>query len=234
MTAEPHADGSGAMFDRIAGRYDLLNRFMSLGMDRRWRRALVAAIGPLSEGDVVLDLATGTADVAIAIAETYPTVRVEGVDPSTEMLAAGQQKLGPLADRIELSVGDAQALDFDDDTFAAATMAFGIRNVPDRPKALRELARVTRPGGKVAILELGEPRRGPLAPFARAHAYHVAPRLGALLSGDAEYAYLARSIAAFPAPEAFQTMMQDAGLSPLSLRPFAFGVANLYLAEVPG
>src|SRR5690606_3642995 len=134
----------------------------SLGMDRRWRRALVAAIGPLSEGegDVVLDLATGTADVAIAIAETYPTVRVVGVDPSTEMLAAGQQKLAALADRIELSVGDAQALDFDDDTFAGTTMAFGIRNVPDRPKALRELARVTRPGGKVAILELGEPRRG--------------------------------------------------------------------------
>lgn len=230
MSDLTRADGSGAMFDRIAQRYDLLNRFMSFGLDRRWRRALVRSIAPIAAGDVVLDLATGTADVALAVAAAYPEARVIGVDPSTEMLAAGERKLGARADRVELVVGDAQALDFPDDHFAGATMAFGIRNVPDRPRALRELARVTRPGGKVSILELGEPRHGPLAPFARAHAYHVAPRLGALLSGDAEYAYLAKSIAAFPAPEAFAALMEEAGLSIVEVRPFAFGVTNLYVA----
>ncbi|MEM1032074.1 MAG: bifunctional demethylmenaquinone methyltransferase/2-methoxy-6-polyprenyl-1,4-benzoquinol methylase UbiE [Myxococcota bacterium] len=226
------ADGSGAMFNRIARRYDHLNRIISLGMDRSWRRQLVDALGPLTAGDEVLDVATGTADIAISVARRYPGVRVTGVDPSVNMLDVGREKLEALGDRVSLVEGDAQAMSFDDDRFAGACIAFGIRNVPDRARGLREMARVTRPGGRVVVLELGEPDRGPLAPFARFHAYQVVPRIGAWLSGDDEYAYLAKSIEAFPKPDAFTAMMEAAGLDVDEVRPFVFGAANLFIGTV--
>lgn len=227
------SDGGGAMFDRIAKRYDLLNRVMSLGLDRSWRKALVRAL----DCDVaahVLDLATGTADVAIAIAEQYKRARVVGLDPSTKMLERGRHKLEAhhLSDRVKLVEGDAQALPFEDNQFDATCISFGIRNVPDRMQALREMVRVTQPGGRVVVLELGEPRGGPLAQMARFHVHHVVPRLGALLSGAPEYRYLERSIAAFPPPEEFARMMRDAGLH-VRVRPLSFGAAHLYIGEVP-
>lgn len=228
------ADGSGAMFDRIAERYDTLNRIISLGMDRSWRRQMVEALAPLGAGDEVLDVATGTADIAIAVARRYPEVTVTGLDPSVNMLEVGRGKLETLAERVELVEGDAQAMPFDDDRFAGACIAFGIRNVPDREQGLREMARVTRPGGHVAVLELGEPYIGPLAPFARFHAYQVVPRIGAWLSGDDEYAYLAKSIQAFPKPDAFAAMMERVGLAVDEVRPFVFGAANLYISTVEG
>lgn len=223
--------GSGAMFDAIARRYDLLNRLMSMGVDQRWRRKTVAAL-EAPEGGRVLDLATGTADLAIAIARRWPTVRVDGLDPSVKMLAIGQEKLAraALADRVTLAEGIAESLPFADRSFDGITIAFGIRNVPDRPAALREMARVTRDGGRIAILELTEPRGGVLGPLARFHVHEVVPRLGALLSGAKEYRYLQQSIAAFPPADVFAASMREAGLEVLAVEPLTFGVAHLWVA----
>ncbi|MCA9547288.1 MAG: class I SAM-dependent methyltransferase, partial [Myxococcales bacterium] len=135
------ADGSGQMFDRIARRYDLLNRILSLGLDRSWRRKLVAA---LPDQGRLLDVATGTGDVALALAKAYPQVTVTGLDPSVGMLDVGRGKVTArqLDARVELIEGDAQAMPFPDNHFAGACIAFGIRNVPDRARGLAEMARV--------------------------------------------------------------------------------------------
>ena len=225
------AFGSGAMFDRIAARYDAMNRVLSLGLDRGWRRRTVRALA-LGASPRVLDLGTGTGDLAFDIARLHPDATVIGLDPSSQMLAiadAKRTRLG-LADRVTLVTGDAQQLAFRDGEMDAVTIAFCIRNVPDRPKALREMARVVRPGGRVAILELGEPRRGVLARAARFHTRHVVPRLGALLSGAREYRYLQRSIAAFPPSEEFAAIMERAGLRMIEVVPLTFGVCTLYVA----
>jgi demethylmenaquinone methyltransferase/2-methoxy-6-polyprenyl-1,4-benzoquinol methylase len=225
-------DGSGAFFDRIAARYDLLNRIISLGVDQRWRRRAVRALELPDDGHA-LDLATGTADLAIRIARTHPGTTVIGVDPSVGMLDVGRDKVtaSGLDERVSLEVGDAQSLPFDDDDFDGTTIAFGIRNVPDRAAALREMARVTRPGGRVVVLELSEPRSGILGPLARFHIHEVVPRLGALLSGAREYHYLQRSIAAFPPPREFAALCEESGLSVREVVPLTFGVACLYVAE---
>jgi len=232
VNAPPRPEGgTGAMFDNIADRYDLLNRIISLGIDQSWRKKTVAALS-LKEGAQVLDLATGTGDLAIMIALLTPTAQIKGVDPSVGMLAVGQKKLrkASLEQRIQLLEGDAQALPFADDAFDGTTIAFGIRNVPDRRQGLREMARVTRPGGRVAILELSEPRGGLLGRMARFHVHSVVPFLGSLLSGKKEYRYLQKSIAAFPPAEQFAQLMDEAGLTVLEVVPLTFGVAHLYVA----
>ena len=228
------AFGSGAMFDKIARRYDAMNRVLSFGLDKGWRRRTVAAL-QLGARARVLDLATGTGDLAVDIARRHPDATVIGLDPSREMLAIAQTKLTRrgLADRVSVVVGDAQQLPYADHEMDAATIAFGIRNVPDRPKALREMARVVKPGGRICVLELGEPRRGLLARAARFHTRHVVPRLGALLSGAREYKYLQRSIAAFPPSAEFAQVMERAGLRMIEVVPLTFGVCTLYVAT-PG
>lgn len=230
VAAEPRG-GSGEMFDAIAPRYDLLNRLLSLGIDQRWRRELVRRL-ELPPVARVLDHATGTADLAILIARSCPGASVLGLDPSAEMLRIGRDKIkaAGLADRVELRRGDAERLDgLESGSFDGVSMAFGIRNVPDRPRALAELRRVTRPGGRVAILELSEPRGGLLGPLARWHVHTVVPWLGALLSGAREYRYLQRSIEAFPPPGEFAKLMEQAGLRVLAAQPLTFGVCHLYV-----
>ncbi len=228
----PHADGSGAMFDRIAERYDLLNRLMSLGLDRAWRKALIGAMPPNGQ---ILDLATGTADVALSIALEHGTAHVTGLDPSSGMLAVGQGKIEErgLEERVTLVEGDAQDLPFPNDHFQGITMAFGIRNVPDRVRALREMVRVTAPGGPMAILELSEPRGGLLAPLARFHVHHVVPLLGWLLSGQKEYRYLQSSIEAFPPAEEFATWMEESGMCDVQVTRLTLGTAHLYVGRAP-
>jgi demethylmenaquinone methyltransferase / 2-methoxy-6-polyprenyl-1,4-benzoquinol methylase len=223
--------GSGAMFDRIAARYDAMNRVLSFGLDRGWRRRAVRALR-LGDRPRVLDLATGTGDLAIDIARMHPRAEVIGLDPSPQMLAVAQSKLARrgLADRVTLVRGDAQHLPYASCEMDAATIAFGIRNVPDRLAALREMARVVRPGGRVCVLELGEPRRGLLARAARFHTRYVVPRLGALLSGAREYRYLQSSIAAFPPSAEFARLMERAGLHVIDVAPLTFGVCTLYVA----
>ncbi len=225
-------EGSGAMFDGIAHRYDLVNRVISLGIDQSWRRKTVKAL-ELQPGAKVLDLATGTADLALMIARLHPHVTIVGVDPSAKMLDVGRKKVteAQLNERLELVVGDAQALDFPDRTFDGLCIAFGIRNVPDRLKGLREMARVTKAGGRVAILELSEPRGGVLGPLARFHVHNVVPTVGALLSGAKEYRYLQKSIAAFPPAREFEALMVEAGLRIVASTSLTFGVCHLYVGE---
>ncbi len=227
----PPTLGSGQMFDRIARRYDFVNRVLSLGLDKGWRRRTVRAL-QLGERPRVLDVATGTGDLAIDIARMTPGATVIGLDPSTEMLAIAAAKITRrgLGDRVSVVVGDAQALPYKSCEMDAATIAFGIRNVPDRLAGLRELARVVRPGGRIAVLELGEPKGGVMSRAARFHTRHVVPRLGALLSGAREYAYLQKSIAAFPPAEEFVRLMQRAGLHVVEVAPLTFGACTLYVA----
>lgn len=224
-------EGSGAMFDDIAGRYDLLNRIISLGLDQSWRRKTVAALA-IGENERVLDLATGTADLALRVATLAPSAQVIALDPSAKMLAVASHKVAASghADRVRLLRGDAESLPFADDSIDRLCMAFGIRNVPDRARALREMARVTRHGGRIAILELAEPQRGVMASLARMHVHHVVPWLGGLLSGSREYRYLQRSIAAFPSANDFCRVMESSGLSLVACHPLTFGVATLYVA----
>lgn len=234
-TAPP---GSGAMFDGIAARYDLLNRLMSLGLDRRWRRRLVRAVlTDAVQPPLVLDLATGTADVALALLAADRALRVVGLDPSAQMLAQGARKTAAraalAAGRLRLLRGDALRLPYGGATFGACCVAFGIRNVPDRLAALREMRRVTAPGGLVAVLELGEPRQGWLAPLARWHVQRVVPALGAWLSGAPEYRYLQRSMAAFPAPGAFLALLEQAGLRDAHCARMGLGSVHLFTARVP-
>ena len=232
-TSQGDSDGSGAMFDRIAGRYDLLNRVLSMGLDRRWRQCLVRSLGPMRAGDALLDVATGPADVALALGTAFPHCGVLGIDPSQGMLALGRQKLAAagLQERVALRQGDAQALSLADDRFAAATVAFGIRNVPDRLAGLRELARVVRPGGRVAVLEFSEPGRDLLGRLAGLHVHFLVPRIGALLSGEREYRYLQESIAAFPPPRAFAGLMREAGLRRIEITRLTMGTVQLYVGR---
>lgn len=227
------APGSGAMFDRIARRYDLLNRVLSLGMDGRWRRKAAAALA-LPARARVLDLACGTGDLSLAILRRHPDATVTGVDPSRAMLDLAKGKAARRGCQLALEVGVAEELPFADAAFDGVSIAFGLRNVPDRERALREMARVTRPGGRVVVLELGEPRGRLLGPIARFHIHRVVPRLGALLSGAREYRYLERSIAAFPPPEEVADMMTRAGLAPREPQPLAFGACHLFTAERRG
>jgi demethylmenaquinone methyltransferase/2-methoxy-6-polyprenyl-1,4-benzoquinol methylase len=147
------------------------------------------------------------------------------------MLEVGRGKVGDLP--ITLEAGDAQALPYPDDSFDAATIAFGIRNVPDRARGLAEMARVVKPGGRVAVLELSEPKGGVMGPLARFHVHVLVPRIGALLSGAREYRYLQSSIAAFPPPEEFAAMMERAGLVIEKVDRLTFGVCHLYVGRVP-
>jgi demethylmenaquinone methyltransferase/2-methoxy-6-polyprenyl-1,4-benzoquinol methylase len=234
MTLEQHPTGSarpgsGEMFDAIAPRYDLVNRLISLGLDQGWRKKTVAAMR-LTAGATALDLATGTGDLALRIARVHPEASVIATDPSRGMLDVAVEKARDLGDRVRFEVGDAQAIDLPDGRVDAVSMAFGIRNVPDRPRALREMARVTRDGGRIAILELSEPRGSVLGALARFHIHEVVPRVGGALSGASEYAYLQRSIAAFPPPDAFAAVMEEAGLEVLEVSPLTFGVVCLFVA----
>jgi demethylmenaquinone methyltransferase/2-methoxy-6-polyprenyl-1,4-benzoquinol methylase len=224
--------GSGTMFDGIAERYDLINKIMSFGMDKRWRKALVDSLRLPAQAKV-LDLATGTADVAIAIAECHIDAHIIGLDASQEMLNVGLGKTKPYGKQIELQHGDAQQLPFADNQFDAICVSFGFRNFPDRLGALREMVRTTKSGGRISILELGVPDTGTLAPFARAHVNHVVPKIGAFLSGPEEYQYLTDSIQAFPPPAEILKMFEQAGAPNATRTHFVWGGTNLFSATVP-
>jgi demethylmenaquinone methyltransferase/2-methoxy-6-polyprenyl-1,4-benzoquinol methylase len=225
--------GSGAMFDQIAHRYDRLNHLLSFGADRAWRRKAVAALD-LKPGHAVLDVAAGTADMGLEILRRQPSARVVGVDPSFRMLALAQKKFesAGYGTRWELILGDAQSLPFRDAKFDRVCIAFGIRNVPDRFRALRQMARVLRANGRLVILELSEPQRGLLSPIAKLHIHRVVPRVGGWLSGSREYRYLQESIANFPTPEQFASLIRAAGFISVAVHPLTFGVCCLYVADL--
>ena len=220
--------GSGRMFDGIAERYDLLNRINSLGLDRGWRRSTARAL-QLEPGQRLLDVATGTADFLLEADRQVRGLDMTGLDPSTGMLQVAGEKLKARGVEAELVVGEATALPFSDGAFDRASMCFGIRNVVDRSKALLELLRVLRPGGQLALLELVEPE-GPWAFLPRFHTRQIVPKVGALLASPDAYAYLARSIQAFPSAEMFAGQMEAAGFSEVRITRLGLGACALFQA----
>ncbi len=228
----PETRAVRALFDRIAPRYDLLNRLLSAGIDRRWRRAAVAFLdrpGPLR----VLDLCAGTADLLIEALGGHPATRGAGVDLSLPMLERGAAKLRGrgMDGRAALCAGDAEALPFAGASFDAALVAFGIRNVGGKEAALAEVARVLRPGGRLVVLEFSMPP-GPLGAAYRTYFGRVLPRLGAWVSGDAHaYRYLPDSVALFPSPQEFVALMESCGFREVRVRALTLGIAQLYRGE---
>jgi demethylmenaquinone methyltransferase/2-methoxy-6-polyprenyl-1,4-benzoquinol methylase len=221
-----------AMFDRIAPRYDLLNRVLSAGTDVRWRRRAVDELEPRGR---VLDLCTGTADLLLEALGRSADLRGEGADLSEGMLLRGRRKLadGGFSSRAGLVAADGEALPFASGSFDGALVAFGIRNIGDREQALRELHRVLRPGGRVVILEFSMPP-GLLGGAYRFYFRHVLPRVGALISGDREaYTYLPASVAVFPEPPAFGAMLEGAGFTGVRWTALTAGIAHLFRADKP-
>ena len=230
----PEKDAVRSMFDRIAPRYDLLNRLLSAGVDRRWRRACVDLL-ELRAPARVLDLCTGTADLLIEALGRDAAHRGLGLDLSGEMLRRGAAKLKRrgLETRAGLAAGDAERLPVASSSFDGALIAFGIRNVGDVPAALCELRRALRPGGRLVVLEFGTPK-GVAGAVYRLYFERILPRVGALVSRDrSAYAYLPRSVARFPSPEGFCALLERAGFARVSRRPLTLGIAWLYRAEVP-
>ena len=224
------------MFDAIAGRYDLLNRVLSAGLDRRWRRRAVRSIS-LSGRETVLDLCTGTADLALAsVTGSHQADSVVGLDFAGEMLRLGRDKITQrrLQHRVRLVRADATAVPLPDTSVDAATIAFGIRNVNDPAAALAEVHRVLRPGGRVAILEFGEPRVRPLRVLYLWYFRYVLPRIGRLVSGhQSAYTYLPSSVGAFHGPAAFRQLMTEAGFAETRAVSLTFGVVYLYEGTKP-
>lgn len=225
------------MFDAIARRYDLLNLVLSAGLDRRWRRRAARALD-LHGHEVVLDLCTGTADVALSAMRARPgAARVVGIDFSHEMLRHGLQKIrqADLAGRITLARGDAMRIPLQDASVDAATIAFGIRNVHQPEAACRELARVLRPGGRLAVLEFGLPSRPLFRRAYLAYANRLLPAIGRLVSRHASaYAYLPESVGRFPPPDAFARLLRQSGFPHVETVPLTFGIVYLYLARTGG
>lgn len=221
------------MFDRIAPRYDLLNRTMTLGIDGRWRRAAAQA-ADLAAGERGLDCCTGTGDLAFELAQRVTgSGAVVGIDFSEQMIGRARQKADERGVPIEFLVGDAMELPFPDASFDAATVAFGIRNVADLDRALAEMTRVVRPGGKVVILEITTPAR--LRAFYGLWFDRIVPQLGRLLGKDgAAYSYLPASVRRFPEPPALAARMSAAGLTDIRWRLFAAGIVAMHHARVPG
>lgn len=232
MAGSTVVGGSGAMFDAIAERYDMVNRVMTFGIDRSWRKMAVEAL-QAQPGARILDVATGTGDLAILAARRIAHSTVVGVDASHGMLQIGNKKVAQqgLQSRVELRFGDACALEIPDQFVDGVLIGFGIRNVPDRAKALREIARVLKPGARVCILEATEPTEDHwLAAAARFHLRVLVPRIGALLARAPEYRYLQESVKAFPPPRRFGEIMESSGLQVQQIRPLLFGVAHLFVA----
>jgi len=220
------------MFDAIAGRYDLLNTVLSGGLDRYWRRRAIASLR-LTGRERLLDVCTGTADVAIG-ASRRGAARVVGIDFSGAMLTHGLKKVknGSLEPRIQLVRGDAMNLPVAGESVHAATIAFGIRNVMQPDVACRELFRVLRPGGRLAILEFGTPSSRVFGPVYHWYSRHILPRIGRAVSRhDAAYTYLPESIGAFAYGAEFARMLNVAGFSQVEARPLMFGAVYLYTGQ---
>jgi demethylmenaquinone methyltransferase/2-methoxy-6-polyprenyl-1,4-benzoquinol methylase len=221
------------MFDRIARRYDLLNDVMTFGMHRLWKAAALASLGSRRHGNA-LDVATGTGDLALALATGSPTARVIGLDFSAAMLVQARARSNHLPNLTRLAFvrGDALRLPFDDATFSAATSGFALRNVADLGTMFRELARVLAPGGRVALLDLvplASPP--PWTRLARLHLRYVVPRLGTLLAGDATaYTYLPTSVDTIPPLPQLETLLATSGVTHVRPRLFALGTTALITA----
>ncbi len=237
MSVDKHPAKIAGMFDAIAGRYDLLNTVLSGGLDRYWRRRAIRAL-ELTGSERLLDVCTGTADVAMAGARHRTgAARVVGVDFAGAMLAHGGSKVRAqgLQARVQLVRGDAMRLPVADASVEAVTIAFGIRNVQQPEVACAELLRVLRPGGRLAILEFGLPVVPAVRPLYLWYFTHVLPRIGRAVSRHhAAYDYLPQSVGSFPWGDAFGRILTATGFSQVTARPLSLGIVYLYSATKPG
>jgi demethylmenaquinone methyltransferase / 2-methoxy-6-polyprenyl-1,4-benzoquinol methylase len=221
------------MFGAIAPRYDFLNRLLSFGIDRRWRTEAVQLLS-YRKGSRILDVATGTGDVALEIARTTPlSVRITGADFSKEMVELGKEKVAasPYAGRIDFQVAPCEDLPFPDNTFDSITIAFGIRNVVDRRLGLAEMRRVLRPGGRMIILEFSTPRSDLFRWIYYFYFRRLLPMIGGLFSRYNAYKYLPDSVLEFPSIEEFSRMIAATGFQNIQVRELTFGIASIYVGE---
>lgn len=220
------------MFDKIAPKYDLLNRVLSLGIDIRWRKQAIAYLAP-QKPQQILDVATGTADVAILMAKILKPTQVIGIDIANQMLELGREKIQNqgLSPVISLETGDSERLRFDDNSFDAVTVAFGVRNFENLEKGLSEMQRVLRPGGRVVILEFSKPHIFPFKQLYNAYFKYVLPLIGRLTSRDMRaYTYLFESVQVFPEGDDFKNILKKTGFQNPSCERLTLGICSIYSA----
>ena len=220
------------MFDDISPKYDFLNHFLSFGIDRLWRRKLVRILAS-KKPSFILDVATGTADLAIAMAALKPQ-KITGIDISEKMLEVGREKVSAkgLVHMITLQAGDSEKIPFSDNSFDAITVAFGVRNYENLETGLQEMRRVLRPGGIMLILEFSHPHSFPMKQLYGFYSRFIIPFAGKLISGHSgAYRYLPESVAAFPSGKHFLDIMERTGLKKPEQIPLSMGIASIYSAE---
>ena len=218
------------MFDRISPKYDALNHLLSLNIDKVWRQKTAKEVTK-SHPNTILDLATGTADLAIVLAKRNPNAHIIGMDISEKMLEIGKKKIQcqNLENQIDLCLGNAASLPFEDASFDAVTVAFGVRNFEDLNKGLSEINRVTKSGGQVSILEFSMPERFPIKQLYLLYFKYVLPKIGKWISKDEHaYSYLPASVEHFPKPNDFLRMLDENGLENGMAERLSFGIATLY------
>ncbi|MEZ4895861.1 MAG: bifunctional demethylmenaquinone methyltransferase/2-methoxy-6-polyprenyl-1,4-benzoquinol methylase UbiE [Saprospiraceae bacterium] len=221
------------MFDNIAPTYDFLNRFLSAGTDVRWRRKMLTSVRALKP-DTLLDIATGTGDVAFEAARFLPSEHITGLDLSPKMLEIARKKAATKGLAVTFIEGDSEKLPFQPEQFGAVTVAFGVRNFEDLQAGIREIYRVLKPGGGLFILEFSRPRIFPIKQVFHIYFKYLLPLIGKLKSRDARaYRYLFESVQVFPEYEAMQGILEEAGFNQCTFRPLSFGICTIYQAYKP-
>jgi demethylmenaquinone methyltransferase/2-methoxy-6-polyprenyl-1,4-benzoquinol methylase len=221
------------MFDNIAPWYDFLNHFLSLGIDISWRKKAIAYLKN-TRPKMVLDVATGTADLALEAYSQLSPDKIIGLDIAAEMLEIGRQKIGrkKLSDKIELMLGDSENMPFADNTFDAVTVAFGVRNFEDLERGLAEMLRVLKPNGKVVILEFSKPRAFPFKQLYNFYFRNMLPVIGRITSKDPKaYSYLYESVMAFPDGKDFVNVLEKVGYHSTTYKNLTLGISTIYVAE---
>ena len=225
------------MFDNIAGKYDFLNHFLSLNMDKMWRRKMISELDSV-QPKTILDVATGTADVAINTIKQLKIndLHIEGVDISAEMLNVGRKKIQNegMSEKIVLTLGDSEQLPYQDNKFDALTVAFGVRNFENLERGLQEMHRVLRKGGKVVVLEFSKPTGFPFKQLYNFYFKNILPLIGKLTSQDNRaYTYLYESVQAFPDGENFITVLNKIGFKDTQCKPLTLGICSIYVGYKP-
>jgi demethylmenaquinone methyltransferase/2-methoxy-6-polyprenyl-1,4-benzoquinol methylase len=221
------------MFNNISPKYDLLNRLLSIGIDILWRRAALSFLKK-DKPQKILDIATGTADFALEALKQLQPKQIIGVDISAGMLEKGKEKIKQrqLDDKIQLQLGDSERLLFEDNTFDAVIVAFGVRNFENLERGLADMLRVLKPKGKVVILEFSKPKKAPIKQLYNFYFKNILPSIGKMVSKDARaYTYLPESVQAFPEGKDFTNILEKVGFKSVSCKTLSFGISSVYVGE---